>query len=756
MIARCLPCSWSSSLRRWAFLILAGVLAACTLSGQPATPGATPTLPEALVTSLPAPDAEATVSRFLEAWRAEDHAAMYALLSPLSQDAIDPQDFAQRYLQVKRLAALTGVDYELVSSLVNPRDAQVRYRLILHSAVFGDIIRETWIDLKRNDGEWGLVWTEAAILPELAAGNRLQPNYVSPTRANIYDRNGLAFAARADAVALHIVPNQIGDEDAEAAMLSALSRLLDRRPESIQALYDDIRGTDWFTPLGEVALEDYRRFEGALSSVGGVVANIYNTRYYYGMGLAPHAVGYVAQLQPDDLELYQARGYPVDAYVGKIGVEAVYEAELRGRPGGTLLVLNPEGQVVTSLATVDPEPPKAVYTTLDRDLQRHVQNAIAGFRGAVVVLERDSGRVLALASSPGFDPNLFDPGNRLSGDGLARLFQNPNAPFQDRATASFYPLGSVFKIITMAAGLESDIYQPSTTYTCNGFFEELPGIVLTDWTVDRELPPHGEITLLQGLERSCNPFFWHIGLDLFNQGLTTALPDMARGFGLGQPTEIEIGDASGTVPDPESKLERLGEEWAPRDAVQLAIGQSFLGVTPIQVARFTAAIGNGGTLYQPQIIERIQSAEGEVSDIFAPIVQGQLPLSEETLAAIQQAMVQVIREERGTARRRFLGLSLNLAGKTGTAESGAADPHSWFAGYTFEGRPNRPDIAVVVILEYTGEGSEWAAPVFRRVIESYFFGGPRAIYPWESQIGVLRTETPEPEDGENAEETPAP
>jgi len=220
---------------------------------------------------------------------------------------------------------------------------------------------------------------------------------------------------------------------------------------------------------------------------------------------------------------------------------------------------------------------------------------------------------------------------------------------------------------------------------------------------------------------------------------------MARGFGLGEPTGIEIGDQAGLVPDPENKQELFGEEWGPQDAVNLAIGQSYLQVTPLQVARYVAAIGNGGALYRPQLVNRIQTAEGEVVQSFEPEVQGQLPISRETLLAIQEAMVDVVRATKGTARGKFLGLNLDVAGKTGTATTGDfSEAHAWFAGYTFEEREDVPDIAVVVLAEYEGEGSDWAAPIFRRIVEAYFFGQPYTPYPWEARIGVVKTATPTP------------
>jgi penicillin-binding protein 2 len=743
-------------MKRWLILcpLLALGLAGCNLTSATNTPEASPSLPTPVMTNVAAPDPEIAARLFLDAWKRDDLPAMYAMLSPLTQDSMTEDKFTAFYQEVKQASALLSVDYQITSALVNPREAQVSYRITLTSSVVGDVVRDTYLSLMREAGEWKVAWAPTTILPELKDGTSLYLDVITPTRANIYDRNGLALAVQADTVGVYIVPNRIGDEHAEESMLTVLGRLFDRSTSSIQALYEPFRGTDYLIPLGEVALEDFQQIEGTLSAVGGTGWDTYTGRYYPLGEMSSQAIGYVAQITKAQLDEYRQRGYAGDEFVGQTGLEYVFENELRGQPGGTLYVRDASGQVLTPLASRDPGVPQAVTTTLDRNLQLKAQQALGGLRGAIVVLERDTGRVLAIASSPSFDPNLFNTSNPNSSAGLTELLRRNDNPFLDRATDSTYPLGSVFKILTMSAALETKTFTPDSQYTCNGYFEELPGWIGHDWTVTKEISPHGTLTLMQGLERSCNPFFWHIGLTLFDQGFPTALPDMAKGFGLGQATGIEIGDAQGLVPDPEWKLANVGAEWNAGDSVQLAIGQASLGVTPLQVARFIAAVGNGGTLYQPQMVETIQTAEGVVSRQFHPVVQGTLPVSPENLAFVQQAMTQVIRAPKGTAYRRFLGLNIDMAGKTGTATSGeGTESHAWFAGYTFRNDPNKADISVVVLAENQGEGSEWAAPIFRRVIESYFFGRPFTLYPWESQIGVVRTPTPE---GGEATETPTP
>ncbi len=700
----------------------------------------TPNLPPPNVTRIAPPDAGETLERYLQAYRQDDYATMYDLLSENSRGAISAEDFSKIHAESRDAMSAYDLEYQLLSSTLGPRSAKLNVRLTYRTALFGDLSREIPFELNLERGGWRLLWSPGLILPELQGGGRLVTSYEIPARGDIYDRQGLPIATQSDIVAIGIVPGQI-NPDTEGFLLSELSKVTGLPAPVIAERYANAL-PDWYIPIGETNGQMAQRL--LRLNLAGLVLTPYSSRFYYDQGIAPQTVGYLLSISKENLRQYRRRGYRGDERVGAAGIEKSAESYLAGKRGAKLYVASADGTIKNLIASTDPKAAASVYLTLDRNLQLQAQRALAGFRGAIVVMEVNSGRILALASSPNFDPNLFDPQNRNSVL-LNTLLNDPNTPLVNRATQGEYPLGSVFKIITMAAGMESGLFAADTTYDCQYNFTELPNIVLYDWTWDHcqqelrtegecKTKPSGVLSLPEGLMRSCNPWFWHIGVTLYQYDRRGDIANMARAFGLGAPTGIQdVPEASGNIGEPQTLLEITNQ----------AIGQGDVRVTPLQVARFIAAIANGGTLYRPQVIEKIQAVDGTLLRTFRPEAVGTLPLRAENLQVIHDAMIQVVQNPRGTAYYRFSGLGIPLAGKTGTAESGIPGaPHAWFAGFTMANNPDKPDIAVAVIVENAGEGSDYAAPIFRRVIESYFYGQPRSLYWWESTFGVTRTPTP--------------
>jgi penicillin-binding protein 2 len=686
------------------------------------------------------------LSAYLDAFKADDYNTMYGLLSKVSQDSITLEDFAKRNKDALNEMSAGSFDYEVLSSLLNTFSSEVSFRVIYHTALVGDIQRDMVARFALENDAWKLKWEDGLILPELAGGNVLKMEYSTPSRGNISDRNGDVLAAQSDAYAFQVIPGDVSEEG-RGTLLSEVWNLCGISMESLSQQIDNTPA-QYGIPLCEASEQESERIRSIAPS--GLQWTDYNSRYYFQQGVGSNIIGYTLGIGPEQVDEYRRRGYSVDERVGQAGIELWAENYLAGKHGGTLYVVNPStGQIVTKVGESQAQAADAVYLTIDRNLQYYTEQAIKGFTGAAVVLERDTGRVLAMASSPSFDSNLFQPNNPNSSL-LGDLLNNPYQPLVNRATQGQYPLGSVFKLITMSAGMESGLYTADTTYDCQYDWTKLSDRVRHDWTwqhcQDRlgrglecntpDSTPSGVLTLPEGLMRSCNPFFWDIGYTLFQNNRSNDIANMARAFGLGSPTGIgQIEENSGQINDPNGD---------PVEVVNQAIGQGTVQVTPLQVARFIAALGNGGTLYRPQLVEKIEPVDGGAALLdFKPEAMGTLPIQPFRMDIIKQAMISVVEDQRGTANFRLRGMRIPVAGKTGTAESGSGLPHAWFAGYTMASEATgKPDIAIAVILENQGEGSDWAAPVFQRIIETYYYGRPQTVLWFESNFGVTETPTP--------------
>lgn len=714
-----------------------------TLPENPTETVSNSNLPTPIARITETPNFSVVVDSFLKALGEENFEAMYALVDSQSQANISKDDFVRLYEDTFNAMTLNKLEIETLAVTETTDGVSVTGQWTYKTNLFGEFPRDVSYDLILESGRWKVLWNDGLVFPDMAGGNRIALDNTSPDRGFILDRAGDPLVTQTDIVAIGLIPSQI-NVDTEGLLLVTLAELTGKYPGQIQSIYNDQRDAYWYVPVGEAPLSEVNKQYNLLTSLGGVVLTDYSSRFYYENGIAPQLIGYVAPISPDQLTEYLRNGYKRNAAIGQSGIENWGESLLAGSPGGTLYLLDPTGKALLTLGTAESTESANIALTINKDLQIGTQKALTGFRGSIVVMEVETGRVLAMVSSPSYDPNLFDANNANSSDGLADLLNDTESPLLDRSANGQYPLGSVFKVITYAAALESQTYKADTSYYCGYDFTEYPERIFYDWTWDRyqnelletgegKTKPSGELDLNGALMRSCNPYFYHIGLDLFNQGRVTAIANMARGFGLGTATGIGVIDESaGTIDDPATQI----------DAINQAIGQGTVLVTPLQVADFMAAIGNGGTIYRPQVIEKVIYADGKEEQIFQPETRGVLPLTFETLSSLQTAMESVIRNPRGTAYIRFTNTTIPIFAKTGTAETNTGVPHSWFAGYTDANNPDLPDIAIAVIAENAGEGSEIAAPIFKRVVELYFNGRALSPYWWETNIGITRTPTP--------------
>jgi len=715
-----------------AVLFVIFIISACSKNPPITTPPISE-LPTPGVTTVAVPDVAVSVNQFLNLWNNGDYVGMYGMLAQTSKDATSQEDFVKLYTETAAALSLKQIDTGIVSTLVKPASATVGYQVNFNSNLYGDLSRGMEMILVIENNDWKIQWHEGMILPELTGGNRLASNIQAPSRGDINDRNGNTLVTQTQAVALGIIPNQVSWEY-EPALVDTLSGALNIPKNIIREMYKDAGNN--YVALGEITQAAYDARATTFDAYGGLVKNPYTARYYNNGGVASQVLGYMSLIPAEEIDQYTRLGYARDAQIGRSGIELWGESYLAGKPAADLYVVKPDGTYDTRLASIDPKAPDTIYLTIDKDFQILVQKALYGFTGAIIVMEVDTGRILAIASSPYFDPNVMLQQNYNFQYAYNDIWNAEDRPLINRALQGQYPLGSVFKLVTAAAALESGLYSPDSRYECTSQYTELAGYIGDDWTFTRGLPPSGNLNLLEGLMRSCNPWFYHLGYALYQDKGPTYLADMARGFGLGELTGIGIlAENPGSINNPTSD----------GAAVQMGIGQGDMLVTPIQVVDFIAAIANGGTLYTPQIIEKITSVNGDSIQSFTPQIRGTLPVSQSTIAALQEGMRLVVEDERGTAHSSFIGMETPIYGKTGTATTSIIDPHSWFAGYTDANNSDKPDIAIVVIAENAGDGSRVASRIFKRVIQDYFIGSPVTLYPWEYDFYLTVTPTLEGE-----------
>ncbi|HEU5316615.1 MAG TPA: penicillin-binding transpeptidase domain-containing protein, partial [Chloroflexota bacterium] len=419
-------------------------------------------------------------------------------------------------------------------------------------------------------------------------------------------------------------------------------------------------------------------------------------------------VGYVGQPTAEELKTLTPRGVLASDVIGRAALEAAVESLVAGQRGGRLTVVDPTGAVAETLTSVPPRAGESVTTTIDLDVQREVEAILGDRIGSAIVIDPRSGAIRALASAPRYDPNLF-----VRGGDVGAVLNDSRQPLIARPLQGLYPPGSTFKVVTMAAALESGAFTPDSEFTCTGRWTGLPGLAFDCWL----RTGHGAQRLVEGLTNSCNSVFYEIGKRL-DEIDSTLLPSMAARCGFGESTGVAADiEAPGVAPSPAWKQRVLRDGWSRGDAVNMAIGQGQLLVTPLQLAAVYAAIATSGQGPGLRLLDRSTLPGGSVERRL-PASTRRVPWAPATFEAIRTGLRGVVAAPTGTAAFVFQGspLAATVSGKTGTAEtSGGQASHAWFACYApFDA----PKAAVLVMLEHGGEGSAAAAPLARRILEA--------------------------------------
>ncbi len=526
---------------------------------------------------------------------------------------------------------------------------------------------------------------------ELAERNHVRLIPLKARRGTIYDRQGVVLADNQPLFRVVIIPQELRDVEQTVKKLSQLLAI--DKENIVEAIRNNFFSP--FRPIvvkNEVDMRTITIIEERRGDLPGVFIQAEPRRNYPFGKLAAHLLGHLGRIKAEDKEV---PGYRQGGLVGRTGLERSFEVYLRGRDGGQEILVNSRGE---QLGILGERPALAGYNlilTIDKELQKVAEQSLQGKRGAIVAIDPRSGDILALASSPAFDPNIFT--KRLSPEKFRELSEYPGRPFFNRAVTGLYPPASTFKTVIALAALEKGIMGPQDTLANED---------------------GRQIDVVEALARSSNLFFFKLGRELGVDGISY----FARQLGLGALSGIDLPhERKGLVPDKGWK-----ERWPRGEIDNLSIGQGALQATPLQMANLIAAIAQGGKIYRPRLVQEIISPEGEVVRYFPVQLKGRLPLSPANLDVIKKGLEGTV--EWGTGRRARMD-TVKVAGKTGTAEVTSRRfrpgeerpyklrPHAWFLSFAPQ---ENPQIALAVLVEHGGWGGVIATSLTREVMEAFF------------------------------------
>lgn len=555
----------------------------------------------------------------------------------------------------------------------------------------------------------------------LSEKNAVRLQSVKSSRGLIFDRNNELLVDNRPSFNIKIVKEDAKNvEKVVGKVAQLISVPVD---ELLETLSKTGKGA-FYKPVmlkSNISRDQLAIIEAHMFDLPGIQIDIEPVRYYIHKKTAAHLLGYLGEINRDELKSGSYPNVRSGDAIGKYGIEKSFQRFLHGKRGGKQIKVDANGRIIEVLRTIEPVPGYDLHLTLNLDLQKTAESMLEGKEGAVVVMDPSNGDVLVMASNPDFDQNDFIGG--ISSEKWSALISHPGKPMTNKAIQAEYPPASTYKIVTSLAALEDKHVDLTTKTYCPGFLR-FGNRQYRCW----KKYGHGEVDIIKGLEQSCDVFYYQAGI---KTGVD-ALAQYARGCGFGVKTGIRLdNERRGLIPTSSWKLKRFKEPWQKGETLSIAIGQGFNLVTPLQMAVFTAAVGNGGTLYRPRIVKHIKDSSGQVIKRIDPEIRGGLPAGKETLQIVQKALREVVEGDRGTARRIRLK-DVEIAGKTGTAQvfsikKGEEDvkqeeldyylrDHAWFVCYA---PADNPKIAVSVMIEHGEHGSSAAAPIAGELVDQF-------------------------------------
>ncbi|MDR1858514.1 MAG: penicillin-binding protein 2 [Treponema sp.] len=536
-------------------------------------------------------------------------------------------------------------------------------------------------------------------------------------RGEIYDRSYTQpLVMNADSFAVSIVPAEVPRgqmpelmADAAAILRIPSADIEARIPQQNYRLYQPVE-IAINVPYATIAALAERK-----ETLPGVYWNSKPIRSYMDLGSLSHIVGYVGDITRDELTQLYNLGYQQGDMIGKTGVERQYDDLLRGENGSETRTVDVRGRRVSSRGErIPPKTGKNLVLTIDRDIQKLAEDALGDRIGSVVVMRPSTGEILAMVSYPWYDPNIFTRGGRGEYQVLAN---DPNKPFLNRAIQSSYPPASAFKVVMTTGILGENSFPPDRTVDCPGEID----YGNRQWRCHVRRPGHGRMNLHRALAQSCDVYYWQVGRDSLG---VEQIVSYSREFGFGSLTGVDLpGEIGGFIPTPQWKSRRFHERWLGGDTMNMAIGQGWTLVTPLQMANMVAMVVNDGKIYKPHVLKEARDpVTGAVEQKATPELLHQSDIDPKVFETVRRDMRGVITE--GTAQFPLNIKSVQIAGKTGTGEVGLQDRwHSWFAAYApYDGGDPEDQVVVSVIVEAVNRW-EWWAPYASAIIFQGIFAG---------------------------------
>jgi penicillin-binding protein 2 len=543
--------------------------------------------------------------------------------------------------------------------------------------------------------------------------NRVRLQDLPPWRGMIMDKSGQVLVANRPSYEAAVVLEDVPDIPLLAGRLGALLRF-DAQQVAAQLESARAAGQSWVRLRGDLSWEEMALVETFQPELPGVFIQIQPKREYRFKGLAAHALGYLGEITDTQMKSGRFPSYKMGDYLGRCGVELAWENYLRGNRGYRRIEVDAYGRELGQLDQLFPTPGANVYLTLDLKLQQEAEACLEGKTGAIVAVDPRNGKILAMASAPTYSQEAFERG--LTPQEWQKLSTHKDHPLENRVLKGQYPPGSTFKIVMATAGLEEKVITPSSVIYCSG---ALPfgNHVFHCWRKGG----HGGMNLHGALVQSCDIYFYTVGRRLGIERIAK----WSRRFGLGQASGLLLDkEMPGLVASSAWKQARFKAPWQEGDTLSVAIGQGYNLTTPLQMAQVAAVIANGGVLYEPQLVEKVESPAGEILFQFQPTVKSRLEAKPGTMAAVQKALLGVVADGTGKAAKLP---QVEVAGKTGTSQVVALEKekkghkgtqnHAWFVAYA---PASRPQFAVAVLVEHGGGGGAVAAPLARRVLNAAF------------------------------------